>query len=195
MSKAIFKKQSLFKNAKGYTLIELVVTFALTGIFMTAAVTAILAFMQTYTRVTGIARAQIISDILSQRIIKEVSAASKRNNAEAVIIGDNRISFQNRDGQMLTLKSKDGYLKQEYESRENSNNYDNDEMNWYYGKESYMGTTITRLHFEQVKNGLLPTNKIRMTLELTYQQTGYSYEMKRVFPCYNLTAADVYDYS
>ena len=57
----IWKK---LQNKKGFTLIELIVTFVLIGIFMVSATAVMSSFMHVFARVKSISSAQNVADVL-----------------------------------------------------------------------------------------------------------------------------------
>ena len=188
------KNNGVRENKKGYTLIELVVTFALIGIFMTAAIVTLTSFMRIYTRVSSVSRAQTVADMLTQTLVSELESAYDKGAGSVIIeagagSGTGSVSFENREGIPLKIYTNpDGYLILDYETvTDSSGTVVSEAVDWYYGEENYMGTKITQLGFEQVPD----TNLIKLTLELTHQKTGYFYTTEKVFPCYNLRADDI----
>lgn len=66
----IWKK---LRNKKGYTLIELIVTFVLIGIFMVSATAVMSSFMHVFARVKSISTAQNVADILLTKATGELA--------------------------------------------------------------------------------------------------------------------------
>jgi prepilin-type N-terminal cleavage/methylation domain-containing protein len=173
------------KNNKGFTLVEMVVTFALTGVFMVAAIGVLVSFTRIQGRVTSFSKVQMASELLAQTIISQVEAAYKGEDDKAVMIhGDGQgISFWNRKGKPLVIQSDGkGYLM-EMGAGEGG-----------YKKEHYMGTVITQLTFEQEYLDDIPSNRIRLTLQMTHRSSGITYTAEKIFLCYNLEGLDIGTY-
>ena len=66
----IWKK---LRNKKGFTLIELIVTFVLIGIFMVSATAVMSSFMHVFARVKSISSAQNVADVLLTKAAGELS--------------------------------------------------------------------------------------------------------------------------
>lgn len=66
----IWKK---LRNKKGFTLIELIVTFVLIGIFMVSATAVMSSFMHVFARVKSISGAQNVADVLLTKAAGELS--------------------------------------------------------------------------------------------------------------------------
>lgn len=66
----IWKK---LQNKKGFTLIELIVTFVLIGIFMVSATAVMSSFMHVFARVKSISSAQNVADVLLTKAAGELS--------------------------------------------------------------------------------------------------------------------------
>nr|WP_308626701.1 type II secretion system protein [uncultured Eisenbergiella sp.] len=71
----IWKK---LRNKKGYTLIELIVTFVLIGIFMVSATAVMSSFMHVFARVKSISTAQNVADILLTKATGEIADGQGR---------------------------------------------------------------------------------------------------------------------
>ena len=71
----IWKK---LRNKKGFTLIELIVTFVLIGIFMVSATAVMSSFMHVFARVKSISSAQNVADVLLTKAAGELSGGQGR---------------------------------------------------------------------------------------------------------------------
>lgn len=72
----------LFKDRSGMTLVELIVTFALIGIFMTAASFVLSSSLQLFTRMKATADAVTVSDLLLDKIAGEIAAAKDPDSSQ-----------------------------------------------------------------------------------------------------------------
>lgn len=183
-------KKSAVYNKKGFTLVELIVTFAMIGIFITSATVLIGSAIRIHSRVTNLTKAQTVADTIMETIIGETAGALNApvpENAEgtACLIekgsGDkDRLYYTDKNGNPVTLyvdaaDGSAGLLKLQYTGLS--------EADWYYGAETYMNNYISKLQFEQLEG----ENLIRVTLGLRNKSTGYEFEMSRIVECYNLT--------
>ena len=64
-------------NKKGYTLIEIIVTFMLISMFLLAATVITTSCMKVYLKVKSISNGQTVADSLTEKINGELSAAQK----------------------------------------------------------------------------------------------------------------------
>ena len=62
-------------NKKGTTLVEMIVTFVLVGLFLLAASTALTAGMNVFYRMQAVSRAIVVSDTILDKAQGELSAA------------------------------------------------------------------------------------------------------------------------
>lgn len=169
------------KNSKGFTLVEMIVTFALTGVFMVTVIGVLIAFTRVQNRVTSFSKVQMASDLLAEKIISQVGAAYKWEHDPAVVIHSDAqgISFWNREGEPLVIQvDGEGYLEETG-------------IQAGYEKKHYMGTVITDIAFEQVYLNGVKSNRIRLILQMTHVASKASYTAEKIFPCYNLTGLDI----
>lgn len=73
--------KKLCKNCKGFTLVEIMVTFILTGIFMSAAAMALSTFMRSHTVASAVATEQSVASIVMETAADALSAASGSRNS------------------------------------------------------------------------------------------------------------------
>lgn len=199
-------KKRIKNNQKGYTLIELIVTFVLLGLLVAAAASVLSPFMRLHLNQTNIAHAQTLSDILLSKISGQLTSAEK------ILEGtpEDYIQFINEDNELVTIATfqtfKDNGLDIDSETRKllddgtlknNILNIDyasieigpNGEIlpktnnsDWYYGVRSYQSNEISRLAFE------FNTSKktVKIILQLKNIKTGYEYETSKIVKCINL---------
>ena len=199
-------KKRIKNNQKGYTLIELIVTFVLLGLLVAAAASVLSPFMRLHLNQTNIAHAQTLSDILLSKISGQLIDAEKILDSSS----EDYIQFINEDNELVTIATlqtfmnssldidsetqkllEDGTLKKtilniDYASVEigpdgelltKTNNSD-----WYYGVSTYQSNEISNLTFNY--NSTRKTVKI--TLQLKNIKTGYEYETSKIVKCINL---------
>ena len=90
----------------GYTLVELIVSFALIGIFLVAASTVIGSFLRIQARVSAQADAQTLSDTLLNTISEPL--VSMRYNEDKWSIEEGSIQFQDKEGRIVKIRAEDG---------------------------------------------------------------------------------------
>lgn len=139
------------KNRKGYTLVELIVVFALTAVFMTAAVMMLGAAMRVFHRVQNLSHAQTVADTLMEHMVSELSAAVNApydSGVPCLISADaSRISFVEKHGIPIQIYIKDGLLQFDYQEVKENEVVISQAVDWYYGEEMYMNNRVERLKF------------------------------------------------
>lgn len=169
MKRSLFKRK-LNKENKGTTLIEMIVSFTLLSIFVSASVIVIANVTTLYYRVRGENYARQIGDIVTNKIASEVSGAeySTRNTSSNLYIkneGDFKSSFtqitDDIDGNTITLYDRtdtkvsifasDGILKIYYHEINDEINTDNsrEAVYWTFDENVYNGYHIEELYFVQ----------------------------------------------
>ncbi len=164
-----------YKKNKGSTLIELIVCFALLGIFMSAAAVVMSNITNIYFDVKGQTYGRQVAEILMGKITGEIEGAklSASNPFEQpVIFQDPEDAIQaNRSGYMIDfydrtdthiqIYAEDGELKIKYleinPPKENSSTEYNanhrDEVIWTYDEAVYMGYELKELRFIPANQG------------------------------------------
>lgn len=185
-------------DAKGYTLVEMVVSFALTGILMVTAAAVLPVFIGNNARVRSVANAQNVADILLEKIGLQMEGASRK---EFVLCNSNQISFYNENDVRVTigllgdiagpdtlakLSSQDlppAMIAMRYETIqiEKDGNVRIKGTDWYYGKDIYQGNEVKELQF--VWKG---KNLVKVELTLVNPKTGYELAASRMVECFRL---------
>ena len=184
------------KNRGGYTMIELIVVFALIGMFMASLTSVAVYYMKTFLRVTAMGNTEIAADTVMETIAGELSAAADRRvqDDEGKLTDHNlevtkdSVRYVNQNGQTVIMKAKeDGILHLHYlEVSDEVTGYGSPETDWYIGKEAYMGAFIESLEFTQeLVNG---KNLIRVNLHMKNEKAGTEYllESTKIVELYNL---------
>lgn len=179
-------------GCRGTTLTELIVTLALAGIFMTAALSALTFGFSAYQRLEIKIRARRLSGILMDRIAEEIESARSPGDAGDTVFelpsGQEAewIAFRDRDGRSIVIfasesdpgagikeSSGSGRLLIRYSAEQNGEKYD-----WYYDREAYMGYTIEKLTFGRDDPEGHP-DVIRIGIKLRHENTGITCEAFR----------------
>lgn len=198
-------------NNAGTTLVELIMTFALIGMFMVAATKVISNTVVVYYDAKSITSAMQVSTIVSTKIREEVEGAlttylvdendstGQTTLPYALLItdGNKALELTNREGCHVRVGVDDkGLLNIHYypiSSFENGKEITIPETDWKYDVKAYMGYRISNLTFEQPKqetdeNGnptaLYDDNIIKMTLTIDSAKYG-DYTVCEYIQCYN----------
>lgn len=173
------------KNNKGMTLVELIVGFALTGIFMAAAVIVLSSSMRVFVRANNVAHAQTVTDMLFETMTSELSAAADagfKDTLKPMIVNGDSISFVDKNAYPVIMsKDEDGHLYLEYQEVKDAVGDVEKMVRWQYQADTYLSTKISELNFEHIGGNLI---KISMTL--ASEKSDYTYEAQRIIECYNL---------
>lgn len=190
------KRRKFRRNKKGYTLIELIVVFAMIGIFMAALTTVAVSYMRTFLRVTATGNTQIAGDTVMETIAGELSAAADRpvmdddgNRTDVnLVVEENSVRYVNRNGQTIVMNAEDGILHLNYkEVVDDVTGVGSAEADWYIDKKAYQGARIKKLRFEKLTRA---DDKIliKVTLVMENEKVGPDYEMEmtKIVELYNL---------
>lgn len=167
------------QDNRGSTLAEMIVTFALIGIFMTAAVGVIGSAVITHTEITAAMYAQTVSETLMDKITGELAAA-QANHEPAVVIDEfgEEIAFYNRNGEAVVCSVEDGLLVFRYGEGHPP---------WQLEEKAYMGFRITGMQIERPED----KNILEIHLQIKNLKTDFEYAVSRCTACYNFkNAAD-----
>lgn len=204
----------------GFTLVEMIVTFMLIGLFMIAASKVIANTVTVYYEAKGTASGMQVSSIIATKIRSEIEGAKpeqiirKVKNADGTVTdrtedyvmqlssdstlgggnetgGYNKIEFTDAKGSHVYIGvNTDGYLVVHY-FMDAADGTPEDKTDWMFDKKSYMGYTIKELKFHQPK-GDYAENIIYMSLTLHSPRYG-DFTYTEYIQCYNLveTAAKI----
>lgn len=184
------------RNKKGFTLVELMVSFTLTAIFMTAAVLVMSSFLKVYYRTNNISQSTSVADMLMENISSELSLAKqdswsgKTEEKEAIRItrnsdGKDTIDYRDKNGNAVQMTVKDGLLCLVYKKQKDI--AESEEVEWGYDEKVYLHNVINKLTFIKDKE----SNIITINMTLYNDKTGYSVNSQRVIECFNLKGSDI----
>ena len=212
--------RQLHKKNGGFTLVEMIATFMLIGLFMIAASKVIANTMSVYYEAKGTANGMQVSSIIAAKIQSEIEGAKPEQiirevtNADGTVSdqteeyvmqlspdpalgggsetgGCNKIEFTDARGSHVYIGvNTDGYLVVHY-FMDAADGTPEDKTDWMFDKKSYMGYTIKELKFRQPK-GDYAENIIYMSLTLHSPRYG-DFTYTEYIQCYNLdeTAAKI----
>lgn len=185
-------------NRRGATLVEIMVTFALIGLFLLAATTAVSAAMNAFYRMEAISRAIVVSDTILDKAEGELSGAMA-DGASLCFGGTSdgdgwwsTICFYTSNGSPVRMQSEDTgdgkgkfsfyyYPVQDASSPNTSDNTAG--TNWTFDEKLYQGFWITQLSFRWNGTAESPDNIIEIELSLTNGTS--SYNQTRFVQCTN----------
>lgn len=195
----------------GTTLVELVVTFALIGLFMTAAAAMVTSYLRIFTRIQDTSRAVTVSDTLLDKISGEITAAivptvqdtdgyyfwmdpGKEDGKARWIAFRNRskspiaifASEAKEDGKADTGSMGAGELFIKYyavAADAEDKTKAAEEIDWHYDRRVYMDYRIRDLWFSQ-EDADLP-GVVRIDLVLQNRRTGFEYPSYRYARVYS----------
>ncbi len=153
------------KRSKGFTMVEMIVTFALLSIFMLVVTAVVSNIVNSYYRVKGETYAYQVADILSGKLRGEIEGAKYNNGApsDIPVLG---ISTESLIGDTISLYDKtDTHVKIGLEDRSDGSGYkdlyvhyfdivyasdpdkDRNATVWKFDESAYNGFGITELRF------------------------------------------------
>lgn len=211
--KQLFRK---FHNKnQGLTLVEMIVTFMLIGLFMIAASKVIANTVSVYYEAKGTANGMQVSSIIASKIRGEIEGARNATITTEVknedgttsevtlpyvmqlsmdaalggqneTTGYNKIEFTDAQGSHVYIGvNKEGYLVVHYYPVVIASG-EVKETDWVFDKKAYMGYSIKELKFTQPK-GDYAANIIYMSLTLHSSRYG-DFTYTEYIQCYNLDA-------
>lgn len=172
------------KNKKGMTLVELIVGFALAGIFMASAAVVLSSSMRVFVRANNMAHAQTVADMLLETITSELSSAadaSYQGTGDTMILTENSVSYVDKNAYPVIISSEDGRLILSYQHVETATGEVEEPVKWQYKEGAYLSTKISSLQFRHLERNL-----IEVTLILTAEKSNQDFEFSRIIQCYNL---------
>lgn len=199
------KKRTLnpIKGNAGITLVELIVTFALIGLFMTAASFVLSNSLRMFQRMESTSKAVTVSDLILDKISGEIAAADvERADKEQGYYfwlgggaddpesnGSQWVAFCNRSKSPISIYQSDGRLIIKYYAISDGNSGGNvvkpvEEIDWKFDDNVYMGFKIESLTFSRPQPVKRP-NVICIDLKLKHERTGFTYSAYRYASNYN----------
>lgn len=161
----------------GMSLAELIVTFALMGIFLAAVAIVISSAVVVHSELTGAMYAQSVSETLLDKITGELAPAQS-SGSKAMVIGTvykdgkeegNGVSFYDRNGKKACFLVEDGLLVMAADE------------GWKMDEKAYMGYRITEMQI----NRLNEKNVLEIIIKIKNLKTGYEYTASRTVQSYN----------
>lgn len=184
---------TLRRNNKGTTLAEMIVTFALIGIFMTSAAAVISSAILMHSEITGVMYAQSVGEMILDKVAGELAAAKNPGSGSIVIregkalesaVGD-QVSYQDRDGNTAQISVKGGLLYIHYQQhvtiQEDGEMITQPEHDFRMDEKAYMGYRITDFQVEPLN----AENVYEIRIQLQNLKTGFEYSTTRCTKCYN----------
>lgn len=165
------------KDNRGMSLAELIVTFALMGIFLAAVAVVISSSVLIHSELTGTMYAQSVSETLLDKIVGELAAADPVGS-KAIVVGralkegediGGGVSFYDRDGKKASFFLEDGLLVMKADE------------NWKMDEKAYMGYRITEMKVSRLNK----ENVLEIVLTIRNLKTDFTYTASRVVACYN----------
>lgn len=183
----IHNKMNLTEDNRGVTLTEMVVTFALIGIFMAAAVSVISSAVLTHSELTASMYAQSVGEMLLDKVTGELAAA-RADDDWGILLGTtvtgpeeetygNSAVFYDREGKPVTCTVQDGMLYFYYE-----------DSDWTLDPKAYMGFRITQMEIQRRND----KNILEVSFKIKNLKTGFEYSTFRCTKCYNFKTESDY---
>ncbi len=197
MFKKLFRT---IKNNDGFSLVELIVSFALLSIFMTAACTLLTNYMKLYTQINTMALGENVAETIMNTIEDCLSDStyvkilekkrSPRPGEGADMIPNDMVVYKTPNGNAVTIyaydptipeEENDGILRLLYNEADFD---DGSAEKWSLGKETYMKYRIKSIDFET--ETATADNLVSVLLKIQNTQTGSVTERKKLIECYNI---------
>ncbi len=189
----------ILRSKKGFTLAEVVVAFALTGVLLASASAVLGVFMKTFVRVKSTVQAQTVAGTLMETMVGALESAADMEiggleSAADVEIGeqagalyladDGSAWYTDYDRQVVHMYvDESGCLQMEYPSEIDGG--ENDFRS--YPESFYNGCKIQRLEISKVEG----RNLLEITLEVKHHVGDVTYSVTRLLECYNLEEGDI----
>ena len=189
---------TLRRNNKGTTLAEMIVTFALVGIFLVSASGIISSAVLVHGELTATMYAQSVGEMLLDKITGELCAASN-TGSDAMIITErteqenysgNEVAYYDRDGRAARILVEDGLLVIHYDElvrvQDDGEVLTLAEQDWKLDGKAYMGYRISELQIERLND----SNVMEVKLKIKNLKTGFEYSASKCTKCYNFKTED-----
>lgn len=197
------KKSNNIGSNAGLTLVELIVTFALIGIFMVSATFVLSNSLRMFQRMESTSKAVTVSDLILDKISGEIAAADVdregKNEGYYFCMGEDAdisgsggspwIAFENRSKSPVSIYEDEGKLVIKYYGITEADKVGTgvkpvQEIDWKFDENVYMGYRIENLSFSRPQPSDHP-NVVRIDLSLKHQTTGFTYSTYRYAENYN----------
>ncbi len=184
---------TLRRNNKGITLAEMIVTFALIGIFMASAAAVISSAILMHSEITGVMYAQSVGEMILDKVAGELAAAKNPGSGSIVIregkalesAAVDQVFYQDRDGRTAQIGVEDGLLYIHYQQRvaiqDDGEVVTQPEQDFRMDEKAYMGYRITDFQVERLNAESVYEIRVR----LQNLKTGFEYSTTRCTQCYN----------
>lgn len=197
-----FCRAKLNKDNRGTTLVELVVTFALLGIFMVSATFIIVYTSQLYYNTKGATNGLEVSNMIAEKVVGQIEGAKPSNPPQVTEGGDfDSITFTDATGSTVTVTAEEQTIERNVGGAVETEvttgkyiciKYDQvkdgpvkyDAVDWRFDYKAYMGYVVTKLDFSNPGPDY-PDNVVKMTLVLNSDKYG-EYTTNYYIKCYNV---------
>lgn len=190
------KKKHLQLNNAGFTMVEMLVTFALLALFMVAATRVISYTIGIYYNATGNMNGMQVSSMIAGKMIGQLEGASGVQEPQVTkgANGLDAISFVDATGSNVTITASEQLRADGSSAGVNMNiRYDAvsegavqyDAVDWRFDEKAYLGYTIKALSFEDPGDAY-PDNVVKMTLVINSGKYG-DYESVYYIKCANVS--------
>lgn len=195
-------------NNRGMTLIELITTFALLGLFMVAATRVISYVIGIYYGAKGATNGLIVSNMITNKIVGQIENASEKDfqieGDETIyhypVIIDNaggdgidKLWLVDGTGSTVAYEVNNATKVLNIHYKATADYTGGEEgyaaTDWYFDSDAYMGYTISRFDFSKAGAGY-PDNVLKFELEISSPKYG-EYESTYYIKCINLSEPDV----
>ena len=198
-------------NNAGLTLVEMIVTFALLGLFMVAACRVIAYTVYIYFAAKGIDNSLVVADLIADKTEGLVGSMCDSdtldydtiNNADTGVtandtlpyINDDKLYFVNDTNCPVCVWEEDGELRVTYYNKITGTDAVGNELieykqvPWSFDKKAYMGYSIKEGSFHLNKAGAgYPDNVYKLEFTITSPKFG-DYPTTRYIKCFNKSEA------
>lgn len=186
MDKIFFPKNKNFsEDNRGTTLTEMIVTFALIGIFMASAVSVISSAVITHSELTASMYAQSVGEMLLDKVTGELAGA-RADDGRGIALGavlvdqeeetyGDSAAFYDREGRPVVCTVEEGLLCFHYE-----------DSDWALDPKAYMGFRIMQMEIRKRNN----QNVLEVSFRIKNLKTGFEYSTVRCTRCYNFKSEE-----